>query len=102
MYAIIKNGGKQYKVQEGEYINIDKIDASPKDTVEVTEVLALNDGELKVGTPVVAGAKVALEVVAHGKDKKVVAFVKRQRQDSKRKVGFRRQFTRVKVAKITA
>lgn len=102
MYAIIKNGGKQYKVQEGDYLNLDKLDAQPKDTIEITDVLAVNDGEIKLGTPLVDGAKVSLEVVTHGKDKKVVIYKKRRRKDSKLKKGFRREFTRVKVSKIAA
>ncbi len=100
MYAIIKNGGKQYKVQEGDYLNLDLIDASPKDKIVVEEVLAVNDGELKIGTPFVEGAKVELEVIAHGKDKKIIIYKKRRRKDSKLKKGFRRQFTRVKVTKV--
>ncbi len=102
MYAIIKNGGKQYKVQAGDYINLDKLDASPKEKIEVTEVLAINDGEMKVGAPFVNGAKVELEVVTDGKGPKVITFKKRRRKDSKVKRGFRRQFTRVKVLSITA
>jgi large subunit ribosomal protein L21 len=102
MYAIIKNGGKQYKVQVGDYVNVDRLDAQPKEKIEVTEVLALNDGELKVGTPFVNGAVVELEVVVEGKDKKVITFKKRRRKDSKVKRGFRRQFTRVKVVSIKA
>lgn len=102
MYAIMKKGGKQYKVQEGDYLNLDKLDAQPKDKIEVSEVLAVNDGELKIGTPFVDGAKVELEVVTSGKDKKIVIFKKRRRKDSKLKRGFRREFTRVKVAKISA
>lgn len=103
MYAIIKNGGKQYKVQEGDYLNVDKLDAQPKDKIEVSEVLAVCDGEnLKIGTPFVEGATVELEVVSSGKDKKVVIFKKRRRKDSKLKRGFRRQHTRVKIVKITA
>ncbi len=101
MYAIIRNGGKQYKVQEGDYLNLDKLDAQPKDVVEVEEVLAVNDGEFKVGTPLVDGAKVTLEVVANAKAKKVVIFKKRRRKDSKLKKGFRREYTRVKVTNIT-
>ncbi|MDR1555157.1 MAG: 50S ribosomal protein L21, partial [Campylobacteraceae bacterium] len=58
MYAIIRNGGKQYKVQEGDYLNVDKLDAQPKDKIEVTEVLAVGGEELKVGTPYVEGATV--------------------------------------------
>jgi large subunit ribosomal protein L21 len=102
MYAIIKNGGKQYKVQEGDYLNLDKLDASPKDKIEVTEVLAVNDGELKVGKPFVDGAKVELEVVTSGKAKKIIIYKKRRRKDSKLKRGFRREFTRVKVTSIKA
>ena len=102
MYAIIKNGGKQYKVQVGDYVNVDRLDAQPKEKIEVTEVLALNDGELKVGTPFVSGAVVELVVVTEGKDKKVITFKKRRRKDSKVKRGFRRQYTRVRVVSIKA
>ena len=102
MYAIIRNGGKQYKVQEGDFLNLDKLDAQPKDTVEVEEILAVNDGEFKVGTPFVDGAKVTLEVVTNAKAKKVVIFKKRRRKDSKLKKGFRREYTRVKVTNISA
>lgn len=100
MYAIIKCGGKQYKVQEGDYLNLDKLDASPKDKINVAEVLAVNSGELKVGTPFVEGANVELEVIAHGKDKKIIIYKKRRRKDSKLKKGFRREHTRVKVTSI--
>ncbi|WP_458701039.1 50S ribosomal protein L21 [Sulfurospirillum sp. 1307] len=103
MYAIIKNGGKQYKVQEGDYINLDHLDAQPKDKIVVSEVLAVkSDDELKVGTPFVDGAKVELEVITDGKDKKVVIYKKRRRKDSKLKRGFRRQYTKVKVLSIQA
>ena len=102
MYAIIKHGGKQYKVEEGNYLNLDHYKAEPKAKLELSEVLALNDGELKVGAPFVKGAKVVLEVVCEGKDKKVVIFKKRRRKDSKVKRGFRRQYTRVKVVSINA
>ena len=98
MYAIIKHGGKQYKVEEGNYLNLDHFNAEPKAKLELSEVLALNDGELKVGAPFVKGAKVVLEVVCEGKDKKVVIFKKRRRKDSKVKRGFRRQYTRVNSA----
>ncbi|MBE9828339.1 50S ribosomal protein L21 [Campylobacter concisus] len=101
-YAIFKHGGKQYRVSEGEYLKLDHFSAEAKSTVEITEVLAVNDGEVKVGAPFVKGAKVVLEVVNEGKDKKVVIYKKRRRKDSKLKRGFRRQFTRVKVVSITA
>ena len=99
-YAIFKHGGKQYRVSEGEFLKLDHFSAEAKSTVEITEVLAVNDGEVKVGAPFVKGAKVVLEVVNEGKDKKVVIYKKRRRKDSKLKRGFRRQFTRVKVVSI--
>ena len=102
MYAIIKNGGKQYKVQEGDILKLDKMSLEPKATIEITEVLAVNDGELKMGAPFVEGAKVTAEVINEGRDKKVITFKKRRRKDSKTKRGFRRDFTRVRITKIAA
>ena len=102
MYAIIKNGGKQYKVQEGDILRLDKMSLEPKDTVEIKEVLAVNTGELKTGTPYVEGAVVTAEVINEGRDKKVVIYKKRRRKDSKLKRGFRRDFTRVRITKIAA
>ena len=102
MYAIIKNGGKQYKVQEGDILKLDKMSLESKDTVEFKEVLAVNAGELKVGAPFVDGAKVTAEVINEGRDRKVVIFKKRRRKDSKVKRGFRRDFTRVRITKIAA
>ncbi|MEJ2372542.1 MAG: 50S ribosomal protein L21 [Sulfurimonas sp.] len=102
MYAIIKNGGKQYKVQEGDVLNLDKMSLEPEATIEIKEVLAVNAGELKVGAPYVDGAVVTAEVVSEGRDKKVVIFKKRRRKDSKVKRGFRRDHTRVRITKIAA
>ena len=102
MYAIIKNGGKQYKVQEGDILKLDKMSLESKATVEIKEVLAVNNGELKTGAPFVEGAVVTAEVINEGRDKKVVIFKKRRRKDSKVKRGFRRDFTRVRITKIAA
>ena len=102
MYAIIKNGGKQYKVQEGDVLLLDKMSLEPKAIIEITEVLAVNAGELKFGTPFVEGAKVTAEVINEGRARKVVIFKKRRRKDSKVKRGFRRSFTRVRITKIAA
>lgn len=102
MYAIIKNGGKQYKVQEGDILLLDKMDLAAKDTVEIKEVLAVNAGELVVGAPFVEGAVVTAEVINEGRAKKVIIFKKRRRKDSKVKRGFRRDFTRVRITKIAA
>lgn len=101
MYAIIANGGKQYKVSEGDIILLDCLNLEPKSKVEVNEVLAICDGDdIKLGTPCVSGAKVELEVINEGRGKKVITFKKRRRKDSKTKRGFRRDFTRVRVVKI--
>jgi large subunit ribosomal protein L21 len=102
MYAIIKNGGKQYKVQEGDILLLDKMSLEPKSTIEITEVLAVNNGELKVGAPFVEGAAVTAEVINEGREKKVIIYKKRRRKDSKLKRGFRRDFTRVRITKIAA
>lgn len=102
MYAIIKNGGKQYKVQEGDILSFDKMSLESKATIEIKEVIAVNSGELKTGTPYVEGAVVTAEVINEGRDKKVVIFKKRRRKDSKVKRGFRRDFTRVRITKIAA
>ena len=102
MYAVIKNGGKQYKVQAGDILTLDRIDVEPKSEVEINEVLLVDGDEVKIGTPLVDGAKVILEVINHGRGKKVVIFKKRRRKDSKRKRGFRRDFTRVRVKEIVA
>jgi len=102
MYAIIKNGGKQYKVQEGDVLLLDKMSLEPKATIEINEVLAVNAGELIFGAPYVDGAKVTAEVINEGRDRKVVIFKKRRRKDSKVKRGFRRDFTRVRITSIAA
>jgi len=99
MYAIIKTGGKQYKVHEGDILNVDKLSREPKDTVEFTEVIAVNDG-----TSLITGADlkatVTAEVIVEGRDKKVIIYKKRRRKDSKLKRGFRRSYTRVRITKI--
>ena len=75
MYAIIETGGKQYRVSEGDVINVELLTADVDSTVEIDRVLAVGEGEnIKVGSPVVAGAKVVLKVLEHGKGKKVIVF----------------------------
>ena len=105
MYAIIKCGGKQYKVQQGDILDIDYLGKAAKETLEITDVLALNDGELKTGEAV-ANAKVEAEVVLDGtgvnRDRKVIIYKKRRRKDSKLKRGFRKSFTKIRITKIAA
>jgi large subunit ribosomal protein L21 len=102
MYAVIKHGGKQYKVKVGDILELDRIDAEPKSDIEINEVLLVKGGDTKIGTPVVNGAKVVAEVINHARGKKVIIFKKRRRKDSKKKRGFRRDFTRVKIKEIIA
>jgi len=102
MYAIIKNGGKQYKVKEGDILLFDKMSKEPKESVEFCEVLLVEGETVKVGTPFVTGAIVKGEVINEGRDKKVLIFKKRRRKDSKLKRGFRRDFTRVRITSIVA
>jgi len=103
MYAIIKTGGKQYMVSEGDELVVEKLDVESGAKVVFDEVLAVGDnGELKVGSPVVAGAKVEATVVANGKSKKVIVFKYKPKKDYRKKQGHRQPFTRVKIEKINA
>jgi len=102
MYAIIKTGGKQYKVSEGDILNVDKLSKEPKETVEFTEVIAINNGETLLMADAVANAKVTAEVVVEGRDKKVIIYKKLRRKDSKLKRGFRRSYTQVRITKIAS
>lgn len=103
MYAIIKTGGKQYKVAEGKKLKIEKLPNDVNTEVEFTEVLLVSkDGEVKVGTPVVAGAKVLANVLEHGKGKKVISFKYKPKKDSKKKKGHRQPYTEIEIKSINA
>ena len=102
MYAIIKTGGKQYKVSEGDILNIDKLSKEAKETIEFTDVIAVNNGTTLLTADAVANAKVTAEVIVEGRDKKVIIYKKLRRKDSKLKRGFRRSFTRIRITKIAA
>ncbi len=103
MYAVIKHGGKQYKVHQGDILELDRIEGvEPKQTIDINEVILVKGDDIKIGSPVVEGAKVVLEVINQARGKKVVIFKKRRRKDSKRKRGFRRDLTRVVVKEIQA
>ncbi|MCR5559122.1 MAG: 50S ribosomal protein L21 [Schwartzia sp.] len=103
MYAIIKTGGKQYKVAEGEVIYVEKLDAEAGDAVTFDEVLAVvADGDVKVGKPVVEGAKVTGKVEAQGKDKKILVFKYKAKSNYRRRQGHRQPYTKVVIEKIEA
>ncbi len=97
MFAIFKTGGKQYKVQKGEVLSVEKLDADKEVVFE--EVLMAGD---KVGTPFVAGAKVKAEVVDQIRDDKVIVFKKKRRQNYRRKQGHRQYLTVIKITDILA
>lgn len=101
MYAVIKTGGKQYKVAEGEVLRVEKLNAEVNETVEITEVLLVsNNGEITVGTPVVEGAKVVAEVLSQGRAKKVINFKYKPKKSTHRRKGHRQLFTEIKVTSI--
>lgn len=101
MYAVIKTGGKQYRVQEGDIIFIEKLNAAEGDQVHFNEVLALSDDNgLKVGTPIVEGAVVEANVLKQGKSKKIVVFKYKAKKNYRKKQGHRQPYTKIQVTKI--
>jgi len=101
MYAVIKTGGKQYRVAPDEVLAVEKLAGEAGAKVEFTEVLMVaGTGEAKVGTPTLAGAKVVAEVVEQGRAAKVIAFKKRRRKNSRRKRGHRQHQTTVRIKEI--
>jgi large subunit ribosomal protein L21 len=100
MFAVIKTGGKQYRVAAEDKIRIDGIDREPGDIVEFGEVLMLGGDSPQVGAPTIAGAMVAGEVLQHTRGEKVIAFKKRRRKNSRRKRGYRHDFTVIRITEI--
>ena len=103
MYAIIKTGGKQYRVEEGQIIKIEKLPVAESETVEFDRVLSVIDGENnKFGQPFVEGAKVTGKVIEQGKNKKIIIFKYRPKKRYRRKTGHRQPYSRVLIEKIEA
>ncbi len=103
MYAVIEAGGKQHRVVEGETLKLEKIEAATGDTIEFDKVLMAGAGEdVKIGKPVVDGAKVTAEVVAHGRHKKVKIVKFNRRKHYRKETGHRQWFTEVKITGISA
>ena len=101
MYAVIKTGGKQYRVAANDTLRVEKIAGDKGATVEFNDVLMVGgDGAAKIGTPLVSGAKVTAEVVEQGRADKVIAFKKLRRKNSRRKRGHRQELTTVKIMNI--
>ena len=103
MYAIIKTGGKQYKVAPGDVIYIEKLNAEAESDVTFNEVLAIgNDDGIKVGTPNVEGASVTGKIVKNGKGKKITVMTYKPKKNEKRKMGHRQPYTKVEISAINA
>ncbi len=102
MYAVVRTGGKQYRVAPGETIEVEKLEANPGDTVELDEVLLLSDERLvAVGRPLVQGAKVVAEVTQQARRRKVIIFKYRRRKRYRRKQGHRQPFTALQIKEIS-
>ena len=100
MFAVIKTGGKQYRVAAEDVLRVDRVEAEPGAVVEFGEVLVVGCDSTVLGTPVVAGATVAAQVLDHVRGPKVIAFKKRRRKNSRRKRGHRQEFSLVRITEI--
>ena len=100
MYAIIATGGKQYRVSEGDVIYIEKIDAQVDSTVSFDVLLMGNDGDVKIGTPVVEGVKVEGKVVGQIRGEKIVVYKYKSKKNYRREQGHRQPYTKVEITKI--
>ncbi|MGH4139273.1 50S ribosomal protein L21 [Clostridium sp.] len=103
MYAVLVTGGKQYRVQEGDVLFVEKLNAEVETTVEFNEILAVGKEEgLVVGKPLVEGATVVAKVLAQGKAKKVIVFKFKRKLDYRKKQGHRQSYTKIQIEKIEA
>ncbi len=100
MFAVIKAGGKQYRVAPEDVIRIDRVSGEPGQIVEFGEVLVLGGDTPQLGTPTISGATVAGEVLQHDRGDKVIAFKKRRRKNSRRKRGYRHEFSVIRITEI--
>ena len=103
MYAVIETGGKQYQVNEGDVVFIEKLNAAADETVTFDKVMVVEkDGSVNVGAPYVEGATVSAKVLKNGKAKKITVFTYKPKKGEKRKMGHRQPYTKVKIEKINA
>jgi large subunit ribosomal protein L21 len=101
MYAVIKTGGKQYRVTEGQRLRVEKLPGQPGETVTFNDVLMLGGEQAKIGTPTVAGAKVEAQIMGHDRGAKIIIFKFRRRKNYRRKQGHRQPYTELKITGIT-
>ena len=102
MFAVIETGGKQYKVNEGDVIFIEKLDVADGETVTFDKVLAISGEDFKAGTPYVEGATVTANVIKTGKGKKIYVMKYKAKKNEKKKIGHRQFYTKVQIDKINA
>ncbi|GJM04984.1 MAG: 50S ribosomal protein L21 [marine bacterium B5-7] len=103
MYAVIKSGGKQYKVEKGDKLKVEKIDAEAGKDIKIDDVLMLVDGEnVTVGTPLVKGAKVSATVESHGRGPKIKIVKFRRRKHHRKQMGHRQAYTEISITEIAA
>ena len=103
MYAVIQSGGKQYRVEPGETLVVEKLTGVEGDTVEFNEVLLLSDnGTVALGRPLIEGAKVTGEIVEHGRGEKLIVYKFKRRKDYRRKNGHRQDYTAIKINQVVA
>jgi large subunit ribosomal protein L21 len=102
MYAVIRTGGKQYRVSEGETLRVEKLPGDVGSDITFGEVLLLGGTDVKVGKPLISGAKVTGQIVAQDRAKKIIVFKMRRRKNYRRKNGHRQWYTEVKITGITA
>jgi large subunit ribosomal protein L21 len=100
MFAVIKTGGKQYRVAADDMLKVEKVAGNPGEIVQFGEVLVVGGDSVTLGAPTVAGASVAAEVLEQGRGPKIIAFKKRRRKNSRRKRGHRQEFTLVRITEI--
>lgn len=100
MFAVIKTGGKQYRVAADDVLKIEKIKGEPGEIIQLGDVLVVGGDSVTLGAPTVAGASVAAEVLEQGRGAKVIAFKKRRRKNSRRKRGHRQEFTLLRITEI--
>ena len=102
MYAVIKTGGKQHKVAEGEILKVEKLKASEGEPVDITDVLLIEkDGEVTVGSPFIEGAKVTAKILRHGKEDKVTIIKMKRRKDYRKKQGHRQNYSEIQIEQIS-
>ena len=102
MYAVIKTGGKQHKVAEGEILKVEKLKASEGEPVHITDVLLIEkDGEVTFGSPFIEGAKVTAKILRHGKEDKVTIIKMKRRKDYRKKQGHRQNYSEIQIEQIS-